>query len=427
MSEPPFHSSLSANLVTFGRLLREQGLLVGFGEQGEAVRVVENLGVCGRARLRDALRVLWATSPRDRAIFDEVFERFWQVWARGDEWKQTTSHREPDMRPPPPSAASLRSWLTGGAHSGSTGTVAIARFSPGEVLGRRDLRDLSHLPAREVEDQIGRIIRSIALRPSRRFGAPRRRGRLDLRRTVARYARSGGDLLEPVYRGPGDPRPDLLAFLDVSRSMELYTGFTLRLLAAFRMHARRIEAFTFGTRLQRITPQLRDPREQHLRTRLAEAVPDWAGGTRIGATLERFHDEWGRRLLRPSTVVLILSDGWDTGEPERLAESMRRLHRRSRFLIWLNPLMGHPGFEPETVGMRTVLPFVDCMHPCHDLASLRELARLLSRNPVRPGRRGRAALREVEPVGPELAGWVESASSTHSRLRIDMPCVDLQE
>jgi uncharacterized protein with von Willebrand factor type A (vWA) domain len=212
------------------------------------------------------------------------------------------------------------------------------------------------------------------MRPSRhRSGPP------DLRRTVRRALRAGGEPINRAFVEPGERPRRLILLCDVSGSMESYSRALLRFLHAAVVGRGRVEAFALGTRLTRLTRDLstRDP--DAALTAAARRVVDWSGGTRLGEGLRQFNDEWGVRGLARGAVVVILSDGWDRGDPELLGEQMARLHRVTRRIIWVNPLKASPGFAPLARGMAAALPYVDEFVEGHSLASLEELVDVVAR------------------------------------------------
>jgi uncharacterized protein with von Willebrand factor type A (vWA) domain len=219
------------------------------------------------------------------------------------------------------------------------------------------------------------IARRLARRISRRRRPVRRRGRVDLRRTL-RANLTRADLIDLRFRARKRKKTKLVLLCDVSGSMDLYSRFLLQFLFAVQSVFRRVETFAFSTRLTRITDHLRARSYRQVLRRLQD-VRDWSGGTRIGESLAEFNREWGRIVDR-RTIVIILSDGWDTGDPEVLATEMLRIKRRAGRVIWLNPLLGNPSYEPLTRGMAAALPLVDHFAPAHNLASLRDLAQRLS-------------------------------------------------
>jgi uncharacterized protein with von Willebrand factor type A (vWA) domain len=227
-------------------------------------------------------------------------------------------------------------------------------------------------------------------RPTRRR-RPDRRGRvLDFRRTLRRSTRYGGELVELAWRETRTtPRP-LVVICDISGSMERYSRILLQFVHAITEGVDEVESFVFGTRLTRITRQLRHRDIDDALDAVSKHVLDWSGGTRIGDAVKEFNFRWGRRVLGRGPVVLLISDGWDRGEPELLRREMDRLQRSCHRLIWLNPLLGSPGYEPLTVGMQAALPFVDDFLPVHNLVSLEQLgAKLATLAAKAPARRQR--------------------------------------
>ena len=203
----------------------------------------------------------------------------------------------------------------------------------------------------------------------------RRRGRIDLRRTL-RANLTKADLIELRYRERKRRKVRLVLLCDVSGSMDLYSRFLLQFLFALQSVFGQVETFTFSTRLTRVTEYLRSRSYRQVLRRLGD-VRDWSGGTRIGESLAQFNREWPS-LVDRRTIVIVLSDGWDTGDPEVLATEMLRIKRRAGRVIWLNPLLGNPSYEPLTRGMAAALPLVDHFEAAHNLAALRDLAGKLS-------------------------------------------------
>ena len=235
-------------------------------------------------------------------------------------------------------------------------------------------QDFSTFPAEQL-DEVARltvqIARRLARRVSRRRKPTRRGGTIDLRRSM-RANLMKGEIIELRRRARRRRKVRLVLLCDVSGSMDLYSRFLLQFLYALQNVFGRVETFTFATRLTRVSYLLRGPSYKGALRRLTE-VRDWSGGTRIGESIREFNQTWGR-LVDRRTIVLLLSDGWDTGEPDVLAQEMLTLKRRSARVIWLNPLLGNPSYEPLTRGMAAALPLIDHFAAAHNLASLRDLA-----------------------------------------------------
>jgi uncharacterized protein with von Willebrand factor type A (vWA) domain len=240
------------------------------------------------------------------------------------------------------------------------------------ALARKDFRDFTDEELEQIEQIAARIARKLAARPSRRWKAARSGARVDLRRTM----RSHPDLTELRFRRRRTRKTRIVALCDVSGSMDLYSRFLLQFLYALQGSFARVESFVFSTELRRITESLRErPYASALRG-LRDTVRDWSGGTRIGECLSTFESEWGR-LVDRRTVVIVLSDGWDTGDPAELSRALEAIRMRSRRLIWLNPLLGSPGYEPLTQGMQAAIPHLSVFASAHNLDSLRALERHL--------------------------------------------------
>ena len=189
--------------------------------------------------------------------------------------------------------------------------------------------------------------------------------------------RCGGELIDIVHREHKRNRMKLVLLCDVSRSMELYSAFLLQFMYAFQQVYRRMETFVFSTSLQRITPLLKQKNFREALHLLGSEKSGWSGGTRIGESLEMFVKDYAKNIVDSKTIVIILSDGWDTGDLDSLKKSMEHLHNKSKKLIWLNPLAGYPGFQPDVAGMKTAMAYIDVFAPVHNAESFRRLSRLL--------------------------------------------------
>jgi hypothetical protein len=221
------------------------------------------------------------------------------------------------------------------------------------------------------------LLASVHLGPSRRWRPMPQGGRLDFRRTVRRSLELGGDFASPSWYGHPRRRARFVLLLDSSRSMAGYRDLLLQFACALIRRSRRAEVFAFSTRLNRITHELRT-RSVRFPTPSNHFAAEWGGGTRIGACLQAFVRQYGRKFLTPDTVVLIVSDGLDTGDREGLSWAMRRLHRRSARVVWLNPLLATEGYEPRAAGMKAALPFIDTFVELSHPASLRKLAAIMA-------------------------------------------------
>jgi len=393
--------ALLHNLVLFGRLLRGCGLDVNPGRLVDLVQALSHIELGRRTDFYHAARSLLVSRREDLAAFDQAFDLFWrkpaETLAPVEKALRVERPRRPLLTAPPLPGAPPRSGREEpSAHADEPPIIEVTRtYSDREVLRRKDFAELDAEELRALERLMAELVLRIGERRTRRLrpGA----GRLiDLRRTLRRNLRYGGEVLEWARRWPKlKPRP-LVILADVSGSMERYTRLLLHFVYGLVGSLDQpVEAFTFGTRLTRISRQLRQRNVDRALAAIAREVPDWSGGTRIGEALKSFNFEWTRRVLGRGAVVLLISDGWDRGDVDLLRSEMARLSRSCHRLIWLNPLLGSLDYEPLTRGMQAALPYVDDFLPVHNLASLEQLARHLARLDPRRARSGQPARRRV--------------------------------
>ncbi len=395
-------SAILHNLLHFGRLLRALGLDVHAGRMLDVAGALAYVDIGRRPDVYFTLRTLLIHRPQDLATFDEAFRVFWRP--PPGEWSTVDLRALGEQRrfgAPHVDTAAGGSDAAGGRLP-ATPAEAVEPMSYGsqEVLRAKDFGQFTQEELEHARAMIASLTWDPGLRRTRRR-APGRGGAIDLRRVVRRNLRYGG---EPVLLPTRDrtlKRRPLVLISDVSGSMERYARMLLHFIYSLAAgdvrpgHFIRVEAFLFATRLTRITPALRDRVATGAVPGIPGRVPDWGGGTRIGEALRTFNVRWARRVLGHGPVVLLISDGWDRGEPDLLRREMARLQRSCHRLIWLNPLLGSPDYQPLTRGMQAALPFVDDFLPVHNLASLEALAEHLNRLPRRASR---ARPRGVSPV-----------------------------
>ena len=378
----PSPRDLMRAMLAFGGVLRASGLPVTTPELMDAVRALEVVDLMDRDEVYRALRTVLVSRMEEQPAFDRCFEAFWRFQAEeGQGLEGLVSMVQPTLPENehggnPPEAGqekqaqiALDDWEEG--EEADDEPLEVPGLSDREVLMERDF---STFPAEQL-DEVARltvlIAKRLARRMSRRRKPTRRGGIVDLRRSM-RANLMKGEIIELRRRSRRRRKVRLVLLCDVSGSMDLYSRFLLQFLYALQNLFGRVETFTFATRLTRVSDLLRGPSYKRALRRLTE-VRDWSGGTRIGEAIRDFNQEWGR-LVDRRTIVLILSDGWDTGEPDVLAQEMLTLKRRAGRVLWLNPLLGNPSYEPLTRGMAAALPLVDHFAAAHNLSSLRELA-----------------------------------------------------
>lgn len=365
-------------VVRFCRAARDDGMLVGPSESSDALRALAAIGLGDRDDVYLALRSVLASSREDLAKFDRLFQQFWSL--RGAPRTADIPRPTPPVRRqrPTPRAPSfsMEGWLRNAPDD--LESVETRTASASESPGSGTLPAFDSAEITEIARVARQVARRLANRPGRRWQSSPRGARLDLRRSMRGSLTTGGDLLQLARRHRRPRRLRIVALCDVSGSMDLYTRFFLHFLRALHHSRARVETFVFATRLTRVTGQLGAGRLDEVTERLANSVRDWAGGTRIGESLGEAATRWAHVFDR-HTIVIVLSDGWDTGDPALLGASLEALAKRVRRVIWLNPLLGSPNYRPATQGLAAALPHVDLFAPLHDLASLRRLARQLVR------------------------------------------------
>jgi uncharacterized protein with von Willebrand factor type A (vWA) domain len=391
--------TLDSHLVGFVDLLRRAGLAVPLGSTLDFGRALAEIGISTRSGVYWAGRATLVRRQEDVGTYDEVFERHWMSAAAGSVAvaEQSTITLLLDV----PEDAAVPD-VDDGASDGDGDHISV-RWSRTEVLASRDFADCTADELAELHDLMGGLRLFGATRRCRRLRPALHRGRPDLRRTVRAALRTGGEPIHRAFSEPGVRPRRLVLLLDVSGSMEPYARALIRFLHAAMVGRRDVEAFALGTRLTRLTRELstRDP--DAALARAAVAVTDWSGGTRLGDGLRVFNDKWGVPGMARGATVVILSDGWDRGEPSVMEEQMGRLHRVAHQVVWVNPLKASPGYAPIARGMAAALPHVDRFVEGHSLDSLRSLVAVLADRVVPAGSAGVA-----HPGGDSVDGEQES-------------------
>ncbi len=359
--------------VAFARFLRAEGLDVPMSSTLLFVDALDNVGVASREAVYWAGRASLVRRPEDIEVYDRVFDALWmrgRYVARDDGPVEHITIATDDDNGD--SAAEHDA-------GEDADDVITVRFSTTEVLSHKDFAEYTALEMAEARQLMARLRLVGSPRQSRRRVPSKRvRGRPDLRRTVRGAIRAGGEPIRRSFTEPGERPRRLVFLLDVSGSMESYSRALVRFVHAAVVGRTKVEAFALGTRLTRMTRELssRDP-DAALR-RASTTVLDWSGGTRLGDGLREFNDAWGQRGMARGAIVVILSDGWDRGEPAVMAEQMQRLSRVAHKIVWVNPLKASPGYAPLAQGMAAALPYVDSFIEGHSLDSLERLAEVIA-------------------------------------------------
>lgn len=372
----------ATTIVEFCRFVRENGLAGGVRESIDCLKAAQAVGVADREMLKLALRSVLCSSKEEWDLFEGLFQAFWEsrraCSASASPGRKKSKQPADDWSRPQSGAIEL---IGAGANTHPEGEgKAVTGATALDRLRIVDFSQVAQGDLPELERLALRLLKQMSARLSRRLKSMRPRGPVDLRRTIRRSISRGG---EPAYlsrKGKSLRRARLVILLDVSGSMNAYSLFLIRFAYALQKNFKRVSTFLFSTQLMEITAALRTRALPEALLALSREPAGWSGGTKIGESLRDFNHLYGRRLLSRETLVVILSDGWDTGEPEVMARELGLIQRRSRQIIWLNPLLGMEGYQPLTRGMKAALPFIDVFAPAHNLNSLLELEHHLGRN-----------------------------------------------
>lgn len=420
---------LLAEAVGFGRALRAAGLPVDLGAAVDYARSLTLVELGDREQVRAAGEAVFVRRRDDRIPYNAVFDRWWRQRTRRHQGEfepptlrgpdEDTAAEADDGATPPlageerqPAPTDERGMPIPSSDDRSLDddapiegiVIAPDAYSQGEVLRHREFDRMTPAELREAERLVDLLEPRLERRRTRRYELHSHGRRLAPRAMFRRNLATGGQLLDWVWRRPIHQPRSLVVICDISGSMERHSRLLLRFVQALSASsAVRTEAFVFGTRLTRVTRLLHDRDRDRALARVADAVNDWAGGTRIGESFREFNQRWARRTLRTSGVVIVISDGWDRGDPAIVATETARLRRNCHRLIWLNPLAGTPGYQPLAGGMRAAFPYIDDFLPAGTVASLERLGEILAGVRAGDTRRGsEAAAHAALPGTAEL-------------------------
>jgi hypothetical protein len=377
------------NLLLFGRVCKLLGMDVTPNVMIEVAHALAYVNLGNRQDVHHAMRVLMVNRQRDLEVFDEAFDLFWQ--RPTDDWRTIqlpaiTNEKQGRRQILLPAGASPSGNTPESSNAAPNFdlTAIVPTYSEAEILRHKDFADMTGAEIAMAKKIIERLPKSLGYRQTRRFRAGK--GRLiDLRRTMRQNMRFAGEIMRlPTMTPRYKPRP-LVLICDISGSMERYTRIFLHFMHTFAANMNQVESFVFSANLTRITHQIRHKSVDRALEDVGTTVNDWGGGTRTGEALRTFNYLWSRRVLGRGAVVLFITDGWDRGDPDLLRHEMDRLGRSAHRLIWLNPLLDLPNYEPLTRGAQAILPYTDDFLPLRNLANLemiiQELQKLGWRRP----------------------------------------------
>lgn len=409
--------------VGFGRELRRAGLAVDVGAEIDFARALGLVDIGDREVVRAAGAAVFTRRRDDRPVYDRVFDRYWRRRSLLPNLEAPGSDQRPEAIPSdegspqdgavpggerselPEDRQGMPIPTDGEPDDDSTApdvvTISPDAYSRSETMRHRDFDRMTAQELRDAERLVDLLEPRLELRRTRRYELHRHGRRLAPREMFRRNLGNGGEILTWVWRRKVQrPRP-LVVICDISGSMERHSRLLLRFIQALSASSTvKAESFVFGTRLTRVTRLLKDRNRDRALAKVADTVTDWAGGTRIGESFRDFNHRWARRTLRSSGVVIVISDGWDRGDPRLVEAETARLRRNCHRLVWLNPLAGTPGYQPLAAGMRAAYPYIDDFLAAGTVASLERLGEILAGGRAEDTRRGSDAAARVDPGLP---------------------------
>jgi uncharacterized protein len=368
-------TSLSANIVGFCRYLRQQNFSLSVEEEANALEALQFIHFQTRDIFRLALKATLCRSRSQIEQFDNLFTDYWKELQKAvDEKISTQSNPTLKKTRPDSSFKSLQSWLNSNK---SNKEEKVAAYSNHENLSQKDFSAVPDDDVNELLLTIQSIAKKLAAKANRRYERSSKNKFPDIRQTLRKNMRSGGELMQLSFRKPKRNRVKLVMLCDVSKSMDLYSSFLIQFMYAFQQVYSKTETFSFSTSLQRITQVIRKKNFEEAIESLNTANKGWGDGTQIGESLHRFVEDFAPSLLNKKTIVIILSDGWDSGNVSLLDSSMGYMRSKAKKIIWLNPLAGYEHYKPDTAAMKTAMPYVDVLASAHNADSLKKLVKWL--------------------------------------------------
>jgi uncharacterized protein len=367
--------SITESIISFSIFLRSNGLNIGVQETQEALHCAKSGLLPERTLFKYGLKSIFCGSPEEGKLYEALFYSYWDT--NPTDLKQNKNKTKIQGAVVKKTNASIVILGYGKTAEENEDAKQVSGANDTERLKKTDLNHLNNLDSQKLEEIARNLTRQMAIRLRRRMKENKHEGQINLRRTIRRSITFGGEPLQLYKKSKTIKKQRLIVFLDISGSMDKYSFFLLRFICALRENFRQMEAFVFSTKLKRITKMLELRRLDNVLAMLTDEADHWSGGTRIGESFHQFNETYGKRLLNGSPMVLILSDGLDTGESTILSQELSNIQKRSKRIIWLNPLKGMKDYKPQTKGMLAALPSIDNFMSAHNLESLLELENIL--------------------------------------------------
>ena len=364
-------TSLSGQIVRLCRYLRTKGYSISSSEESDVMKSLSEILPYSEERYTLVLKAILCKNKYQYEHFETHYKDFKYELEKAVNSKVKDANHEAQKptQLKTPSIEDLKDWLYNRSDKDES---SKSSYSDVEVFTKKDFAHMSPDELKLITNVLKRIVQKILRKKSRLQIKSKNRKQIDLKKTIRYNLRSGLDINQVVYTERKLKRLKLVLLCDVSRSMDIYNRFCIQMIYAFQQSYDRINTFVFSTALHDVTDILSNHESDAAFQLISDRVPQWSGGTKIGSCFTTFTEEHGYNLLDRKTVVMIMSDGWDTGDPTDITTAMKFIHKASRKVLWLNPLAGHPDFIPEVIGLKSVLSYIDRLVPAHNLQSLKE-------------------------------------------------------
>jgi len=376
-------TDLPSHVIQLSRYFRTHGFEIGPKVEGELLTALSEKMTRSFDEHQDLHKALLVKNRKQYLEFDELYTTYWNELSKAeDSKKQEYGSKNKGVQKEKPSELQvLKNWLYGGHVSEEKD---LASYSNLEVLTKKDFSAFSDDEHKELQEILRLISRQLSNKQSRRFERSKKKDVLDLKHTIHKAIKHNNDIRELIYKKRKKKKVKLILICDVSKSMELYSKFIIDFIYSFQQAAHRLHTFVFSTKLVSISRALRDENYEKTLSRLSEEVNNWSGGTNIGESLYQFKKFYGTKLIDKDAIIIIVSDGWDTGEMDKLESTILYMQKKSHRVLWLNPLASNPDYKPSTRAMEIAMPYIDVFSAAHNIESLKAISHHLQLKKYKP-------------------------------------------
>lgn len=378
-------TNLTTHVIQFSRFLRANGFDIGPNEEVDMLKAYERHIPVSFQEQENLYKAIFVKNRKQYLLFDDLYSQYWDELSRAEDSK--TKDLEEEKTKPQKAAQQqtslqvLKKWLYAGRIDEEK---EVATYSAFEALSKKDFSSFLTSEQKELLEIIKIIAKRLANKHSRRYVQSKSQKQIDIKNTIRQSLRKGTEINQFLFKEQQKRKVNLILICDVSKSMELYSQFLIEFMYSFQQAVHELRTFVFSTKLVSLTKTLKDGDYEKVLNNLSEQVPYWSGGTRIGESLYEFKNRYGERMLNKDSIVIILSDGWDTGDLDILEKSMKYIHKKSNRVIWLNPLAGNPDYKPSTKGMEVCMPHIDVFTSAHNIDSLKNVVKHLKQKKFKP-------------------------------------------